>query len=50
MKLRDIGVAEMVRPDVETSLEIVRHTLHRFGLTGTEIQYILTGLREEGLK
>jgi CPA2 family monovalent cation:H+ antiporter-2 len=49
-KLRDIGVAEMVRPDVETSLEIVRHTLHRFGLTGTEIQYILTGLREEGLK
>ncbi len=49
-KLRDIGVAEMVRPDVETSLEIVRHTLHRFGLTGTEIQYILTGLREEGLQ
>jgi CPA2 family monovalent cation:H+ antiporter-2 len=49
-KLRDIGVAEMVRPDVETSMEIVRHTLHRFGLTGTEIQYILTGLREEGLK
>jgi CPA2 family monovalent cation:H+ antiporter-2 len=49
-KLRGIGVAEMVRPDVETSLEIVRHTLHRFGLTGTEIQYILTGLREEGLK
>jgi CPA2 family monovalent cation:H+ antiporter-2 len=49
-KLRGIGIAEMVRPDVETSLEIVRHTLHRFGLTGTEIQYILTGLREEGFK
>jgi CPA2 family monovalent cation:H+ antiporter-2 len=48
-KLRDIGVAELVRPDFETSLEVIRHTLHRFGLTGTEIQYILTGLREEGL-
>ena len=49
-KLREIGVSELVRPDFETSLEVIRHTLHRFGLTGTEIQYILTGLREEGLE
>lgn len=47
--LRSLGVNELVRPEFETSLEIVRHTLHRFGLTSTEIQYIITGLREEGL-
>ena len=46
--LRGLGVTEMVRPEFEAGLEMVRHTLHRFGLSGTEIQYILTGLREEG--
>jgi len=44
--LKDIGVSELVRPALETSLEITRHTLHRFGLTGVEIQHILSGLRE----
>jgi len=47
--LRTMGVAELVRPEFEAGLEMVRHTLHRFGLTGTEIQYILNSLREEGL-
>jgi CPA2 family monovalent cation:H+ antiporter-2 len=46
--LRTMGVAELVRPEFEAGLEMVRHTLHRFGLTGTEIQYILNSLREEG--
>jgi len=44
--LKGIGVSELVRPEFEASLEVTRHTLHRFGLTGVEIQYILTGLRE----
>ena len=44
--LRNIGVSELVRPEFETSLEVTRHTLHRFGLTGAEIQHILSGLRE----
>ena len=44
--LKNIGVSEIVQPRFEGSLEIIRHSLHRFGLTGTEIQYILTGLRE----
>ena len=44
--LKGIGVTELVLPLFEGSLEIIRHTLHRFGMTGTEIQYILTGLRE----
>ena len=44
--LKGIGVAEVVQPHFEGSLEIIRHSLHRFGLTGTEIQYVLVGLRE----
>jgi CPA2 family monovalent cation:H+ antiporter-2 len=46
--LRESGVAEMVRPELEAGLEIIRHTLHRFGLTTQEIQYIVNALREEG--
>ncbi len=44
--LKGIGVNELVLPLFEGSLEMIRHTLHRFGMTTTEIQYILTGLRE----
>lgn len=46
--LRELGVAEMVRPELEAGLEVIRHTLHRFGLTTQEIQYIVNALREEG--
>lgn len=45
--LRELGVAEMVRSDLEAGLEIVRHTLHRFGLTPQEIQFMLNRLRDE---
>jgi len=48
-KLRNIGVAELVRPELEAGLEIIRHTLHRFGLTTQEILYIVNTLREEGV-
>jgi CPA2 family monovalent cation:H+ antiporter-2 len=44
--LKGIGVSEVVRPEFEAGLEITRHTLHRFGLSGPEIQLILTGLRQ----
>ena len=47
--LRKLGVAEMVRPELEAGLEVIRHTLHRFGLTTQEIQYIVNALREEGV-
>jgi CPA2 family monovalent cation:H+ antiporter-2 len=43
--LKTAGVTEVVLPFFEASLEMVRHTLHRFGMTGTEIQYILNNLR-----
>jgi CPA2 family monovalent cation:H+ antiporter-2 len=45
--LRELGATEMVRPEVEAGLEIIRHTLHRFGLTTQEIQYIVNMLREK---
>lgn len=44
--LKGLGANELVRPEFEASLEITRHTLHRFGLTSQEIQFILNGLRE----
>ncbi|MDY6908082.1 MAG: cation:proton antiporter [Chloroflexota bacterium] len=47
--LKELGVAELVRPEFEAALEIVRHTLHRFGMSSPEIQYIVNTLREEGL-
>ena len=46
--LRKLGVAEIVRPEFEAGLEMVRHTLHRFGVTGVEIQYIISNLRHGG--
>jgi CPA2 family monovalent cation:H+ antiporter-2 len=44
--LRNVGVTELVLPFFEGSLEMVRHTLHRFGMSGTDIQYILNNLRQ----
>jgi CPA2 family monovalent cation:H+ antiporter-2 len=44
--LKDAGVTELVLPAFEGSLEMIRHTLQRFGLSGTEIQYLLNTLRK----
>jgi CPA2 family monovalent cation:H+ antiporter-2 len=44
--LKGIGVSEIVRPEFEVGLEITRHTLHRFGVSGPEVRIILSGLRE----
>jgi monovalent cation:H+ antiporter-2, CPA2 family len=49
-QLKDIGVTELVLPFFEGSLEMIRHTLHRFGMTGTDIQYILNNLRQSQTK
>jgi len=48
--LKGVGVTEIVRPFFEGSLEMVRHTLHRFGMGGTEIQYILNSLRQDEIE
>jgi CPA2 family monovalent cation:H+ antiporter-2 len=44
--LKGMGVTELVSPYFEGSLEMIRHTLHRFGMSSTDIQYILNKLRE----
>jgi len=44
--LRGAGVTELVLPAFEGSLEMIRHTLQRFGMSSTEIQYILNTLRQ----
>lgn len=44
--LKNAGVTELVLPFFEGSLEMIRHTLHRFGMGSTEIQYILNNLRQ----
>jgi len=36
---------EVVEPDFEASLEILRHTLHRFGVSSQETQLLVSSLR-----
>lgn len=45
-ELKVAGVSELVKPQFEASLEITRHALHRYGVSATEIQYILNSLRQ----
>ncbi|MBI2305250.1 MAG: cation:proton antiporter [Chloroflexi bacterium] len=45
--LAQAGAAEVVRPQFEAALEFIRHTLHRYGVTGPEIQHLLSRKREE---
>jgi CPA2 family monovalent cation:H+ antiporter-2 len=44
--LKHLGVTEIVLPFFEGSLEMIRHTLHRFGMSNTDIQYIVNNLRQ----
>jgi voltage-gated potassium channel Kch len=45
--LRRAGASEVVDPEFETSLEFVRHVLHRFGVDGREISALQTRWRGE---
>jgi len=47
--LKHLGVAELVRPELEAGLEIIRHTLHRFGLSSQEILYVVNTLRDDAV-
>ncbi len=48
--LKGMGVTEIVLPFFEGSLEMIRHTLHRFGMSSTDIQYILNNLRQSQIE
>lgn len=41
------GFLEIVEPEFEAGLEIMRHTLHRFGISSPEIQYLISTLRRD---
>lgn len=45
--LRRAGVAEVVHPEFEASLEFVRHVLHRFGVDAREINALQARRRSE---
>ena len=46
-RLRALGAAEVVRPRYEAALEVVRHTLHRYGLTAAELHHAISALRDQ---
>jgi len=46
-RLRALGAAEVVRPRYEAALEVVRHTLHRYGLTAAELHHAISSLRDQ---
>lgn len=46
-RVRTQGLLEIVEPEFEAGLEIMRHTLHRFGLSSPEIQYLVNALRRD---
>ena len=41
------GIDELVEPALEAGFEIVRHTLHRFGMSSQETAYIVNRMRSE---
>jgi CPA2 family monovalent cation:H+ antiporter-2 len=44
-RLRAAGAVEVVRPEFETGLEFIRHTLRRYGVASTEVQAIVSHRR-----
>lgn len=43
--LRQSGATEVVEPKFEAGLEIIRHTLHRYGVSGPEILLLVNRMR-----
>jgi CPA2 family monovalent cation:H+ antiporter-2 len=44
-RLRHAGATEVVQPEFEAGLEVIRHSLRRFGLGGLELSNLITGRR-----
>ncbi|MBI4321223.1 MAG: cation:proton antiporter [Chloroflexi bacterium] len=44
---RAAGADSVVRPEFEAGLEFIRHAMHRYGVTSTEIQAMLQGRRHD---
>jgi CPA2 family monovalent cation:H+ antiporter-2 len=44
-RLRAAGATEVVQPEFEAGVEVIRHTLRRFGIGGVELTALTTGRR-----
>lgn len=44
-RLREAGATEVVQPEFEAGVEVIRHSLGRLGVSGTELQNITAGRR-----
>lgn len=44
-RLRAAGANEVVQPEFEAGIEVIRHTLGRFGVSGAELQNVAAGRR-----
>jgi CPA2 family monovalent cation:H+ antiporter-2 len=44
-RLRDAGATEVVQPEFEAGIEVIRHTLGRLGVSGLELQNVTAGRR-----
>ena len=45
-RLRRAGATEVVQPEFEASIEVVRHALHRYGVTSQELAHVTSGRRD----
>ncbi|HLH70148.1 MAG TPA: cation:proton antiporter [Candidatus Dormibacteraeota bacterium] len=44
-RLRRAGASEVVQPEFEAGVEVIRHTLQRFGVVGAELGLLISGRR-----
>jgi monovalent cation:H+ antiporter-2, CPA2 family len=45
-RLRRAGATEVVQPEFEASIEVVRHALRRYGVTSQELAHVTSGRRD----
>jgi CPA2 family monovalent cation:H+ antiporter-2 len=44
-RLQRAGAAEVVQPEFEAAVEVIRHALRRYGITGLELVHATSGRR-----
>ena len=44
-RLRRAGASDVVQPEFEAGVEVIRHTLRRYGITGYELTQVVSGRR-----
>jgi CPA2 family monovalent cation:H+ antiporter-2 len=45
-RLRRAGATAVVQPEFEAGLEVIRHTLHRYGVASQELALLVAGRRQ----